>query len=452
MTKESNLWFGVATKVLLPILALAGLLVVAVPERSYAEVDPYADRPLVISDEFGGSAIVDSINNAPETDQSEITNPIADQNQSVKVGENNFTTATAPARESVENNFTTSLLQNSGTEGSFNTTPGTPANRSLAISGEFGSRTSGPTTPGEGSFTTIPTAPGEGSFTTASNGGGCTENCGGGGGGGGGGSSGGGGRRVPPTPPSTPPGPCPLYLREFIKLGRDNNKVEVFKLQYFLRTYENLEVPLSGIYDETTYEAVKIFQSRYGRDVLGPWGISEPTGYVFITTRLAINNIYCARTTANNLDLRNFYPNYVAGTLPLDDQEMINEIETNLDELDEAGTSTIPADLLGAADESPFRNFFQAAAIGLVDWLGDWCHFVNLLLLLIIIVLALWIIKLKRELESGKDRQRLPPDQPVAGPTATPVEEGVLKNLDGGDDWDTWLDDEPTSLPLDNLK
>lgn len=102
---------------------------------------------------------------------------------------------------------------------------------------------------------------------------------------------------------------CYPYLLEYIKFGRQNNPIEVLKLQVFLREFEGFsEVPLSGVYDAVTFGAVKEFQERYGRDILRPWGITGFTGYVFITTRLAINNIYCGRDTANDLDLRNFYP------------------------------------------------------------------------------------------------------------------------------------------------
>jgi hypothetical protein len=86
----------------------------------------------------------------------------------------------------------------------------------------------------------------------------------------------------------------------------------VLKLQVFLRTYEGFSnVPTSGFYDKVTEEAVRAFQVRYGQDVLNPWGLGamEPTGYVFITTTYAINQIYCNRTTANNFDLRQVYPN-----------------------------------------------------------------------------------------------------------------------------------------------
>ncbi len=121
------------------------------------------------------------------------------------------------------------------------------------------------------------------SFTTSA-GEGCTENCGGGGGG---------GQHRKKPKDQVLPTPCVPLLYKYIRLGANNDPFEVYKLQWFLRTFEGLEVPLSGFYDQTTFEAVKIFQARHASDVLYTWGITEPTGYVYITTQLMVNYIYC---------------------------------------------------------------------------------------------------------------------------------------------------------------
>ena len=96
---------------------------------------------------------------------------------------------------------------------------------------------------------------------------------------------------------------CGIYLKEFIKLGRANNPVEVRKLQAFLIVHENEKgLKVTGTYDLKTYEAVKRFQAKYSNGVLNPWGISEPTGYVYITTRIKINRLYCGLKTDLKLD------------------------------------------------------------------------------------------------------------------------------------------------------
>ena len=94
---------------------------------------------------------------------------------------------------------------------------------------------------------------------------------------------------------------CNPYLLKFIKLGADNDPVEVKKLQSFLNGYLGLNLPVNGIYDQATYEAVKQFQLLLKNEVLAPWVIinclpSEniATGYVYRTTTRAINNIFCS--------------------------------------------------------------------------------------------------------------------------------------------------------------
>jgi len=93
---------------------------------------------------------------------------------------------------------------------------------------------------------------------------------------------------------------CGPYLLKFIKLGADNDPVEVKKLQSFLNGYLGLNLPVNGIYDQATYEAVKQFQLLLKNEVLAPWVVinclpSEEiaTGYVYRTTTRAINNIFC---------------------------------------------------------------------------------------------------------------------------------------------------------------
>ena len=98
-----------------------------------------------------------------------------------------------------------------------------------------------------------------------------------------------------PMPVGIVSGECFEYLRAFIKFGANNDRVEVLKLQSFLRTFEGTaNVPLSGIYDTATRDAVNAFQEKYRDDVLTPWGLTSHTGYVYITTKRQINTVYCS--------------------------------------------------------------------------------------------------------------------------------------------------------------
>ncbi|MBX4181388.1 hypothetical protein KW807_00815, partial [Candidatus Parcubacteria bacterium] len=49
----------------------------------------------------------------------------------------------------------------------------------------------------------------------------------------------------------------------------------------------------NGVFDQATKQAVEAFQLKYSSEVLAPWGISAPTGYVYITTLGKINQLLC---------------------------------------------------------------------------------------------------------------------------------------------------------------
>jgi len=88
---------------------------------------------------------------------------------------------------------------------------------------------------------------------------------------------------------------CQPYLMSYIKWGSANKNDDVTKLQKFLRDYEGFSsLALSGIYDKATYDAIIIFQEKYAKDILTPWGFSKGTGYVYITTIQKINSLYCS--------------------------------------------------------------------------------------------------------------------------------------------------------------
>lgn len=88
-------------------------------------------------------------------------------------------------------------------------------------------------------------------------------------------------------------GECPMYLTGYIKYGSGNDAGEVAKLQVFLNNFEANALKVSGVYDAATLAAVNAFQSKYASDVLAPWGMKGPSGYVYYTTQKEINTIYC---------------------------------------------------------------------------------------------------------------------------------------------------------------
>jgi hypothetical protein len=83
------------------------------------------------------------------------------------------------------------------------------------------------------------------------------------------------------------------YLRDFLKIDWQNDKIEVLKLQSFLNVFEKENLSLTGVFDQSTFEAVQRFQNKYPEDILKPWGDKVTTGFVYILTKKKVNEIYC---------------------------------------------------------------------------------------------------------------------------------------------------------------
>ena len=86
---------------------------------------------------------------------------------------------------------------------------------------------------------------------------------------------------------------CP-YLTDYLRIDFNNSVEQVIRLQSFLKYFEGYDyVTVNGVFDQATLSAVDAFQAKYGDDVLKPWGINAPTGYVYKTTLGKINQILC---------------------------------------------------------------------------------------------------------------------------------------------------------------
>ncbi|MBL8158478.1 peptidoglycan-binding protein [bacterium] len=116
-----------------------------------------------------------------------------------------------------------------------------------------------------------------------------------GGGSGGGGGGGGGGGSVLGT---TTAAACEKYISTFMRRGQVNDAEQVKRVQGILKMFEGADVEETGEYDEKSEAAIKAFQLKYADEVLTPWGIQAPTGYVFLTTRKKLNEVYCKNTLA----------------------------------------------------------------------------------------------------------------------------------------------------------
>jgi hypothetical protein len=90
---------------------------------------------------------------------------------------------------------------------------------------------------------------------------------------------------------------CSEYLTSYIRFGADNDTQQVTRLQTVLKDFEGAPIEITGVYDAATLAAVNAFQLKYASEVLEPWGIHEPTGFVYLTTKKKINEVYCQGMT-----------------------------------------------------------------------------------------------------------------------------------------------------------
>ena len=108
-----------------------------------------------------------------------------------------------------------------------------------------------------------------------------------------------------------------LAGNSYLKFGSNNPVSEVTKLQSFLKNVEGLNVDINGIFDTKTVEAVKAFQTKYANEVMTPWGMTVPTGNVYITTKQKIDEISCnmkLSLTSDKLAEINNYKNGISTT------------------------------------------------------------------------------------------------------------------------------------------
>jgi hypothetical protein len=85
---------------------------------------------------------------------------------------------------------------------------------------------------------------------------------------------------------------CPL-ITSFMKFGANNDTANVVRLQSFLKNSQELDVTVNGIFDQQTENAVRAFQEKNLSTVMEPWGATQSSGFVYITTVKEINRIAC---------------------------------------------------------------------------------------------------------------------------------------------------------------
>lgn len=190
-------------------------------------------------------------------------------------------------------------------------------------------------------------------------------------------------------------GSC-TYLAGYLKQGDLNDPSEVKKLQAFLRGVEkNTSVSVTGIFDDATRNAVIAFQEKYKDDVLVPWGIETGTGYVYITTKQKINELFCSTPIALTAEEKAIINAGRSGGVPTSKMGRANGSDTQNSSLAEGldlatGTAALSADSAGASGES-VSGKLSAAVGNMKDFFSR-----NQLLVLIVFVIAFIAIYLSR--------------------------------------------------------
>jgi hypothetical protein len=92
---------------------------------------------------------------------------------------------------------------------------------------------------------------------------------------------------------------CGIYMNKYLMFGSSKNDPDtVDKLQTFLNTWMGTNLPLTGVYDTPTMEAVEAFQTKYANQVLKPWGAdTQASGLVYLSTVWQINEMQCPALT-----------------------------------------------------------------------------------------------------------------------------------------------------------
>lgn len=96
--------------------------------------------------------------------------------------------------------------------------------------------------------------------------------------------------QIPAT--TTPPvAICTPLLSSYLRFG--DTGAQVMSLQTFLNAKAGATLPVTGWFGPLTRAAVGAFQTQYASEILAPWNLTSPTGYVGKTTEAKINAVNC---------------------------------------------------------------------------------------------------------------------------------------------------------------
>ena len=163
--------------------------------------------------------------------------------------------------------------------------------------------------------------------------------------------------------------------------------MQVIKLQAFLKVFEKFDyVTVNGVFDEATRQAVNEFQLRYKDEILTPWGINQPTGYVYIRTLGKINQILCGSS------IPDVHPQVIKDIKAPISKEMGGYKEG-------AGTSTLTSIPVigsdvpkGQISDKPDKERPESLAVALFTWPDTVADTVKCLYQFLLILIVLYIL------------------------------------------------------------
>lgn len=97
------------------------------------------------------------------------------------------------------------------------------------------------------------------------------------------------------TPATTTPAACSALITKIpMRQGLASNDAEQVKaLKGFLNGEMGTTLAVDGSFDAATTLAVNAFQLKYAGDILAPWGLTQPTGVVYLLSQWKINMLHC---------------------------------------------------------------------------------------------------------------------------------------------------------------
>ncbi len=172
------------------------------------------------------------------------------------------------------------------------------------------------------------------------------------------------------------------YIQNYLVFGSESVSRDVMRLQLFLNSHEGENLSTNGIFRMETKQAVERFQVKYKDRILAPWGITSPTGYVYITTRNTINELYCGIKTPYTDSEKSIISSSIIATtiitsnassteniITTEDNNIFISTSTNDNYADVVGISSTSSNILRNIFSSPFALVILLILLAIVIYL-----------------------------------------------------------------------------------